>query len=347
MPDSNSTPKGCVYQARNKLNGKSYIGKTNRILRLRKSGHFATVNAGSRCCFAGALRKYGREMFEWTILFCSDDAAELSRMERHFIRELNTKVPFGYNRTDGGDGAPGTAVSAETRAKMSVWQKGKRKFSDEHKARISDANKGRVITPEMRAKISAAHKGRPNLARRGVPLTADQRARISALQKGRRLTKEHRQHIARSLKGRIISEQHRQKLRKPKPPRTAEHAAKIAAKTRGRKQSTEALAKIVEANRKHNSDPTIRAKISKALLGKKHGPMSQEQKDKLRLIFKGKKKPPRSPEHRANIAAARRGKKHSEATKAKIRTTKARKRAAKGEDDSCLHDRVLSRMERA
>ena len=55
--------------------------------------------------------------------------------------------------------------SEETKAKMSAAHKGK-KFSDEHKAKIGAASKGRKTmlgkkrSEETKAKISAAHKGR-------------------------------------------------------------------------------------------------------------------------------------------------------------------------------------------
>ena len=217
MADGKPVPKGCVYQARNTLNEKRYIGVSQRGVANRRSCHLSEARCNRGVVFAAALRKYGEDVFEWSVLFRSDDPSELFKMEQHFIREFRTKTPYGYNRTDGGEGRVGGLVSTATRLKMSL-----------------------------------------------------------------------------KMKGRILSEIHKKRLRKPKPPRTAEHAAKIAARTRGRKQAAEALAKITAANRAHNSDPIIRAKISKTLTGRKHGPMSEAQKEKLRQHFKGKKMPPAS-----------------------------------------------------
>jgi group I intron endonuclease len=57
----------------------------------------------------------------------------------------------------GNKSALGAVRSAETRAKMSEAQRNK---SPEHRARISAAKTGQIVTPEPRAKLSAAQKGK-------------------------------------------------------------------------------------------------------------------------------------------------------------------------------------------
>lgn len=64
-----------------------------------------------------------------------------------------------------------------------------RTLTDEHRAKISAANRGRVQTLATRAKISAAHKGM------GHPQTPATRAKISATLQGRNLIAEHREKL--------------------------------------------------------------------------------------------------------------------------------------------------------
>lgn len=73
-----------------------------------------------------------------------------------FFRKL------GYceaNFTNGGEGPSGNVKSLETRAKMSLANKGK-VLSMEHIAKISAANKGKKRSAEVRAKMSAFRKGK-------------------------------------------------------------------------------------------------------------------------------------------------------------------------------------------
>jgi hypothetical protein len=53
----------------------------------------------------------------------------------------------------------GRTLSDETRAKMSAARKGRTHFQDEAKAKIGAAHKGKVYSAETRAKMSAANKG--------------------------------------------------------------------------------------------------------------------------------------------------------------------------------------------
>jgi hypothetical protein len=77
-------------------------------------------------------------------------------------------------------------------------------LSEEARAKISAANKGRKATPEARAKISAAHKGKKR--------TAEHRAKISAAQKGKKHTPETRDLFRIVNAGRKISPEHRAKI---------------------------------------------------------------------------------------------------------------------------------------
>lgn len=84
---------------------------------------------------------------------------ELCQLEMHWIavyRELGCRLT---NLTDGGEGKLGCKHSEEHRRKMSEAQKG-RKFSDEHRRRLSEAQKGRKLSDETKKRLSEAGRRR-------------------------------------------------------------------------------------------------------------------------------------------------------------------------------------------
>jgi hypothetical protein len=72
------------------------------------------------------------------------------------------------NKTDGGDGVSGLVMSDESRKKMSEKAKGRpgvksmlgRKHSEETRIKMSLSHKGKKKTPEHAAKVGAFHKGK-------------------------------------------------------------------------------------------------------------------------------------------------------------------------------------------
>ena len=95
---------GYIYKATNKINGKSYIGKTINF-KSRKAGHLQCAKKNVSGLFYNAIRKYGQQNFEWTILFkdyCHPN--KLNELEKFFIAYYETFGKNGYNLTFGGDG---------------------------------------------------------------------------------------------------------------------------------------------------------------------------------------------------------------------------------------------------
>lgn len=160
-----------VYYARNRLNGKGYVGKTERTLEQRTKEHLRFAEKGSPQPFHRAIRKHGADAFEWSVLcmLSSDcDGDDLNLMEAHYIEKMGTFGSGGYNATKGGDGVRGLVHSAETRAKMSEARRGEKNHnfgkswgrkgphSEEAKRKMSEAKKGFHHTEETKAKIGAA-----------------------------------------------------------------------------------------------------------------------------------------------------------------------------------------------
>jgi len=90
-----------IYMATNKVNGKIYIGKTIKQLDERIYAH---LHMDDSIYFHNAIKKYGIDNFEWTILDeCSIDEDNVK--EIYYIKLYkSTDRKIGYNCTEGGDG---------------------------------------------------------------------------------------------------------------------------------------------------------------------------------------------------------------------------------------------------
>lgn len=259
MKDNNSSgvesqQTGVIYLITNTLNGKMCVGQTRQKLSRRITGH---KSSRKKYGIDAAIKKYGWENFTVEVLeTCPVEM--LNEREIFWIAKLNSKVPNGYNLTDGGDG--GSNPSEETRAKMSAAKKGRpaynkgQKMSEEQKAKISanhadctgkrNSFYGKHHSEEARARMSAAKKGKSH-----KPRSQETRAKISAVHKGKKVSEETRAKISASEKGKHVSEEtrarmsaaHKGKSHKPHSPETR---AKLSAAGKRRKHSEETRAKM-------------------------------------------------------------------------------------------------------
>jgi group I intron endonuclease len=86
-----------VYRVENKVNGKNYIGITSRKAEERWFEHLSRTNCSSRNSrLYLAIRKYGSDNFELSVLdYClSED--EVRQLETSFIKEYDS-YNNGYN----------------------------------------------------------------------------------------------------------------------------------------------------------------------------------------------------------------------------------------------------------
>lgn len=94
---------GCIYISTNKLTKKSYIGYSCIGIIERKKSHLTKAKCGIGNDFYKAIREYGEENFEWSLLEkCSNE--EVKNREIYYIKKHDT-YKNGYNMTEGGDGS--------------------------------------------------------------------------------------------------------------------------------------------------------------------------------------------------------------------------------------------------
>ena len=118
--------KYCVYVHHNNINGKRYVGITNKP----KTRWYGKGKGYEDCKhFAEAIRKYGWDNFTHYILEDGLTFNEANELEKAYIARYKTQDRnYGYNILAGGQNIPsmlGKHHSEETKRKMSESQKGK------------------------------------------------------------------------------------------------------------------------------------------------------------------------------------------------------------------------------
>ena len=150
-----------VYQHKNKINGKIYIGITSQKPEDRWGSQ--GCNYKSSLHFYSAIQKYGWNNFEHNILFTGLTKEQACLKEQELIKEYDLmNREFGYNSTSGGDIF---VMNEETKQKISQAMMGNQNAlghpcSEEKKKKIRDAQKGRKFTEEHKQKLSEAAKNR-------------------------------------------------------------------------------------------------------------------------------------------------------------------------------------------
>lgn len=159
--DKSSVGNFKVYIHINKINNKKYIGITKQNIKYRwrsdGSGYLRSPH------FYKAILKYGWDNFKHIVLHNNIDENTAKQLEKYYIKYYKTKDKrYGYNMTDGGDGSFGVIVSGDTRKKLSIAGKG-RKRSAETRLKQRLARLGKKPTLETLIKLSISHLGhKPN-----------------------------------------------------------------------------------------------------------------------------------------------------------------------------------------
>lgn len=147
-----------VYLIWHKPTGKCYVGQTVMTVAERMRSHRSKAKNAKKCnemAVTAAIRKHGWGEFDYAILEQCNDQDELNDTERYWINHYDSLAPNGYNIQAGGTLGVDAAAARERRRQSAIG----RALSDETKRKISEANKGKVVSDEAKAKMAAAKIG--------------------------------------------------------------------------------------------------------------------------------------------------------------------------------------------
>ena len=170
-----------IYQIRNLVNNKAYIGQTMREFNLRKREHFSYLRHGkhNNIEMQNDWNKYGENNFVFEILeeLETPDHTLLDKLETKHIKNLKKK-DLSYNVFRGGRcGAykigeknrkylTGAKASEDTKRKMSnsqrnYWKNISEEKREEFKKAVKNNNVGKTRSPELRKRISETLQKNP------------------------------------------------------------------------------------------------------------------------------------------------------------------------------------------
>ena len=148
-----------IYQIKNKLNGMIYIGQ-------HQTENIDDDYMGSGSRIQNAIKKYGIENFEKTILFECSSAEEMNKKEAEIVNEDFIARDDVYNITVGGCGQ-----GFQYANKNNLNNKGKTISSALRKKMIDGQLKDRVIHPE---RYDRKNKNNPMFGRQHSEATKHQ-----------------------------------------------------------------------------------------------------------------------------------------------------------------------------
>lgn len=142
-----------VYKATNILNNKMYIGQTSRPER-RFAEH--TWRGSKSKILSTAIKKHGKENFEFTILCWCPDKSYADYVEQELIKAHDTRR-VGYNICVGGEGF-GSGEDHPCYGRKAGEEE--RRLKSESKRGILNPMFGKANTPEQKTKIRESLLGR-------------------------------------------------------------------------------------------------------------------------------------------------------------------------------------------
>ena len=169
-----------IYQITNTVNGKTYIG-----------AHSGAINddyLGSGVLITSAIRKYGRSVFQKTILSEHSTPSEMFAAEARLVgdnfvarEDTYNLAPGGYGFKLGHKGNVGNQYALGHT--WSLTNETKKKMSDSAKCHVGPRNNfyGKTHTPETRAKMSTKRGHRNFGTGRVLSVESKMKMRIAAL----------------------------------------------------------------------------------------------------------------------------------------------------------------------
>jgi group I intron endonuclease len=197
-----------VYIIKNRLNGKVYVGSARDISR-RWRVHRRSLRSNSHHSdkLQRAWNKYGATQFSFEVLEVVSDVSQLFTVEQRWMDSF-CAISRGYNIFPVAGSPLGYTHTEQAKAKMSAAGKG-RVFTVEHRVNISAAITGRKVSPKMLAVLNSARpKGHSEATRKKMSVSS----MGNTNRVGTRMSESAKQKISLSLKGRPKSAEARKNI---------------------------------------------------------------------------------------------------------------------------------------
>lgn len=123
---------GYIYQIKNNITGKCYIGQTTKLPETRWKKHINSLTKKGGCpALKDAITKYGIDSFTFRVLIiCFDDAVHL--IEKEYIEKYHAQVPNGYNILPGGQLGGGFLGKTHSVEAIDKIKNSLKKFNEAH-----------------------------------------------------------------------------------------------------------------------------------------------------------------------------------------------------------------------
>jgi group I intron endonuclease len=123
---------GYIYQIKNNITGKCYIGQTTKLPETRWKKHINSLTKKGGCpALKDAITKYGIDSFTFRVLIiCFDDAVHL--IEKEYIEKYHAQVPNGYNILPGGQLGGGFLGKTHSTEAIDKIKNSLKKFNEAH-----------------------------------------------------------------------------------------------------------------------------------------------------------------------------------------------------------------------
>lgn len=228
-----------IYEIKNTLDNKIYIG-------CHETEDLEDGYMGSGLMLLAAMKKYGKENFQKTILEFCETKQKMFEKEKELVTEEFVNRLDTYNLNIGGHGGSisGRKHSEETKQRISESMKSKSKEWRDH---ITKSITGKKRTQEFCKNLSNKNKGKK--------LSEETKKKLSEINKGKKLSEEQKRKISESLKGRVKSKEEIENIRKALTGNTLseETKRKISQKLKGKKLSEETKEKMRQAALKRSA----------------------------------------------------------------------------------------------
>lgn len=201
-----------VYVATNKLNGKKYVGLTQRTLVQRWYEHMGTARRYPKSYFHRAIAKYGVAAFDVQHVASATKVEHLADLERLVIADVQPE----YNQTNGGELTVGKKHTPESVARIAAKNRGQKRTAESRERNRAQKQAWWDANPEEKPKMAAAlavarakvdnvkRIAAVSAANKGKPLSAEHRAKVSRGHIGVRHSAEVLRRIAEKIKRPVL-----------------------------------------------------------------------------------------------------------------------------------------------